>query len=385
MIKYIFFILPFLAFSQAKLIEGVIIDSDDGKKIGNADIYFKLNSFGTISNDKGVFTFDFSKVPKTDTLIVSHLGYKEYKIKVEDFLKLEKKIHLIEHAFELDEVIISTTNTLKILKEAFENYDNNHVSENIIYIGSIKQVSEENKKITRFAYSDIFLKIPKKNSKKNSIIPTKKQYKKENKSELNNFQLIKLNQLANLLKIKIQLSYFINNIKKFDSVSLEEKKYGSYSVYEIVLEKRINQFKKSTISLIIEKESKGILSMKLEGDRGEGVDKWHVIFENNDEKISRIPTFSTGNIVFRPYKEKWILREINTTLNVIYNIESDNQKQSLENYNYVRILIDGIYSDEPVRNNKTFDLTNDIFNQIETNSIFNENKLSLRELKFITE
>ncbi|MCF6297899.1 MAG: carboxypeptidase-like regulatory domain-containing protein [Flavobacteriaceae bacterium] len=386
MIKYILLFLPIFVISQTELeIKGTIIDSNNETKLINADVYFKNYPYGTTSNNNGEFKFNFNKISKNDTLIVSYLGYKEFKIKVYDFLKLkDTKIYLVEYVTLIDEIIISNANPLTILKQSAANYDHNHFTNSITYKGTVIQVSQENKTITRLSYSDILLKTTKRQRKKNTIIPIAKQYKKEKNSKLSEFSLIKLYQLVDFLKLKNKISYFIKNYSKFDEVLLSEKKYGAYSIYEINLIKNINSIKKTKISFFIEKTTKSIISLKLEGDR---IEQWHFILDENDEKIKRKPIFSTGEIVFRPYKEKWILKEIKTSLNVSYNIESNGQKQNIENYNEARIIINGLYNGIAEKNRK-FDLHVDIFNQIrkiETNFLNIENRLNSKELKFIRE
>lgn len=66
-------------------------------------------------------------------------------------------------------------------------------------------------------------------------------------------------------------------------------------------------------------------------------------------------------------------------------IESGNQKQSLKNYNSVKILIDGIHEGKTDKKIKPFDLTRNFFNQIESNPFTNKHLLNSRELQFITE
>lgn len=389
MIKYLLLFLPMFAISQTELeVEGTVLNSKNENKLINADVYFINHPYGTTSNMEGEFKFNFNEISKNDTLIVSHLGYEEFKIKVDDFLKLkDKNIYLVEYFTLIDEVIISNVNPLTILKQSVANYDNNHFGNNITYKGSVIQVSQEDKKITKLSYSEILLKTAKRLRKKNTITPFGKQYKKEKNSKLSEFNLIKLYQLVDFLKMKSKISHFIQNYSKFDEVLLNEKKYGSYNIYEINLIKNISSDKKTKISFFIEKATKSIISLKLEGDRGDrgdGIEQWRLVLDENDEKVSRMPTYSTGEIVFRPYKGKWILKEIKTSLNVSYNIESYGQQKNLENYNEVRIVIDGL-NNGLVEKNIKFDLHVDIFNQIKTNFINIENKLNSRELKFIKE
>ena len=385
MVKYIVFIIPCIAFAQSQLTTG-LIETTNGEKIENADVYFKVNSLGTTSNDSGLFALNFNNVAKSDTLVVSHMGYKEYKCKVGDFLKNEKKhIQLIEHTFELDEIILSNAKPSEILTEAIENYENNHFTENTTYIGSIKEVLEENDTLTKLACSAIYLKIPKRKSKKVSITPTKNQSKKEHKSKLHNIYLFNPEEVIQDLKIKNSLINLLNQIEKCDDIYIQEKKYGSYTVYEIVLEKKLSQTKKKKVSLIIEKESKGVMSIKYAADRGVAPEDWSTLFEDENKKIEQKPTFNTADFILRPYQGRWVLREINMVIEFNCIIESGNQKQSLKNYNSVKILIDGIHEGKTDKKIKPFDLTRNFFNQIESNPFTNKHLLNSRELQFITE
>lgn len=82
------------------------------------------------------------------------------------------------------------------------------------------------------------------------------------------------------LKIKNWLIHLLNQIEKCDDIYIQEKKYDSYTVYEIVLEKKLSQTKKKKVSLIIEKESKGVMSIKYAADRGVAPEDWSTLFED---------------------------------------------------------------------------------------------------------
>jgi hypothetical protein len=87
-------------------INGVIIDS--GKNtVPYAAIGIISKSIGTSSNDDGEFSLKLSRENLSDTLTVSSIGYKTFKIKVQDYLnQKEKVIILTEEVESLNEITL---------------------------------------------------------------------------------------------------------------------------------------------------------------------------------------------------------------------------------------------------------------------------------------
>ena len=95
-------------FSQQSIVkvEGVIIDS--GKTtIPYAAIGIVSKSIGTSSNDDGEFSLKLSKENLTDSLTVSSMGFKSFKIKVQDYInQKEKTIIIQEDVVSLGEITL---------------------------------------------------------------------------------------------------------------------------------------------------------------------------------------------------------------------------------------------------------------------------------------
>ena len=127
-IKVIFFLFPFLIFSQNNdiIIEGLIVDETD-YGIPYAAIGIPSKYIGSSSNEDGAFMFSVTKENLADTLEVSSIGFKTYKIKIEDYINLdEKKIVLVEDIVSLSEVKILATKDY--LKFALKNLRKNMLS-----------------------------------------------------------------------------------------------------------------------------------------------------------------------------------------------------------------------------------------------------------------
>ena len=106
--KYIicFFILIFSinAFSQTEL-KSKVVDFITYLPLENASIYIDKSTIGTISNTDGRFVLSVPKELESDTLVISSIGYKSFKILVSEFVN-DEDIFLEEDIASLDEILI---------------------------------------------------------------------------------------------------------------------------------------------------------------------------------------------------------------------------------------------------------------------------------------
>ena len=164
-IKTIIYLFPLYIFSQSiKKIDGYIFDSQTKIPLENVDVYFDNSPFGSISNFEGYFIIEDERISSNDSIIFSHIGYKEKRYKVSDFIK-ENTVNffLDSDTISLDEVVITPITILGVLDEAINRFDSNHLNSNLVYTGNIIQVNEQDTLIKRLLYSDIALKMPKHN------------------------------------------------------------------------------------------------------------------------------------------------------------------------------------------------------------------------------
>lgn len=105
---FLFFVIITSFYSQQSsiVVNGTIIDS--GKNtVPYAAIGIISKSIGTSSNDDGVFSLKLNRENLSDTLEVSSIGYKTFKIKVQDFInQKEKIIVLLEDVVSLSEITL---------------------------------------------------------------------------------------------------------------------------------------------------------------------------------------------------------------------------------------------------------------------------------------
>lgn len=107
--------------AQNLLIDGSIIDDNDFE-IPFAAVGILKKNIGTTSTIEGTFSFIVSTNEIEDSLEISSIGFKTFKIKVKDYIdKKVKTIRLSEQLTQLDEVIVKAPinyieKALKLLK-----------------------------------------------------------------------------------------------------------------------------------------------------------------------------------------------------------------------------------------------------------------------------
>ena len=100
----LFFICTLNSFSQVEL-KGKVIDFITYLPLENTSVYVDKSTIGSVSNRDGKFILSVPKRLQNDTLVISSIGYKSYKVLVNDF-KNDPAIFLEEDVASLDEILI---------------------------------------------------------------------------------------------------------------------------------------------------------------------------------------------------------------------------------------------------------------------------------------
>jgi len=135
-------------FSQSEIIVESEITDINKQTLAFTSISIMSKSIGTISNEEGRFSLRLTKENLNDTITISTLGFKSFKIKVQDFIDQDiKVVTLEEDLVSLDEIVIQDPSSyvksaLKKLKET--TYSKGHQL-NILY----RRFSNENN-VSRF-------------------------------------------------------------------------------------------------------------------------------------------------------------------------------------------------------------------------------------------
>ena len=85
---------------QSKIeIEGVLFDAS-GMTIPYAAVSITTKNIGTTSTEEGEFYLSLKQSNLQDYLVISSMGFKTYKIKVEDYIKQKNKKIILEDAVQ---------------------------------------------------------------------------------------------------------------------------------------------------------------------------------------------------------------------------------------------------------------------------------------------
>ena len=116
-----------VAFSQTE-VKNKIVDFGTLLPIESASIYVKNTTIGTVSNSDGKFLLQVPQEFEKDTLIISSIGYKSFKIPVNEFDNATD-VYLEEDVASLDEIVLIAETRPKtgneIVLRAMEKLSNN--------------------------------------------------------------------------------------------------------------------------------------------------------------------------------------------------------------------------------------------------------------------
>jgi hypothetical protein len=86
-------------------LKGKVADFSNYMPIVSANIYIQQTTLGTISNSDGKFVLQVPRQFESDTLVISSIGYKSFKVPISDF-DASEAIYLDTDIASLDEVLI---------------------------------------------------------------------------------------------------------------------------------------------------------------------------------------------------------------------------------------------------------------------------------------
>ncbi len=286
-----------------------ITDFSDDLSIDDADIYFKNSTKNFVTDQQGKAIVHLTNVSQTDELIVSKKDYQDAVLKVSDLksdlnIKLEKVSEV-----ELQEAFITNLKAEDILKKVIENYDKNFNTEqhfykvNFILDAVIDSINRDLIDVDlQFRFKKDQVKIYSKNVVNNRIIGEGLQQK----------SLYRMNDYFNHISLldfvkKMQLRL---SEKKYDEETVRISKYADRYIYEVEFKNLKVDF---VCNFLIDKETFAIIQSS--------------IIRKNDHNEELGYTINNNEVVYkyRPYQNKWILKESYRNWNSTYLEEDKSQ------------------------------------------------------------
>ncbi len=105
-----------------QVIKGQVVDSITNAPLEYVSIGIINTSFGTISDERGYFEFEYKKQDLSSTARVSMVGYEPQTFLISEILHKDVKIKMVETTYEINEVVITPTRKKIIGANGFNKF-----------------------------------------------------------------------------------------------------------------------------------------------------------------------------------------------------------------------------------------------------------------------
>ena len=301
--KYFLLLLLFGISISAQIKNIKIVDKENNLPLADSDIYFNQSTKNFISDKDGNVVVDLNNISPNDELIISKKDFENAVFKITELKADELIIKLSKvDEIELKESFITNLKAKDILEKVIENYDKNFNTDQHFYkvnytldaiIDSINRDYTDVNLQFRFKKNQV--KIHSNGKVNNRIIGEGLHLKSSYKMNdyFNNISLI--NRVESMQKKLVEKSY--------DKEKVTITKYADKYMYEL-------EFKKSDINLtnnfLIDKETFAIVEhSSIQENRN---------FEESGNKLNNNEVMYK----YRPFQDKWILKESYRNWNTTY-------------------------------------------------------------------
>jgi hypothetical protein len=139
-----------LADSKKKLLviafKGRVFDSEEKVVLPFANVSILRSNIGTLSNSDGDFVLKIPATMQNDTIIVSCLGYRQYRIPVSEIGEEKYNIDLVPTSFQLKEIKVTGINPQEILGRILSKINLNYPQHSEIMTAFYREVLKQDSK-----------------------------------------------------------------------------------------------------------------------------------------------------------------------------------------------------------------------------------------------
>ena len=266
------FLLQCNIYSQNRIIKGIIVDSVTQKALGNAHIFIKETSIGTISNSSGLFRLVIPEKFNNNTICIQFLGYITYEFSAQTKKNEFFTIMLAPASFSLNQIEINPLDPKKIILRSIDSIkakiQNNPYISQVYY----KEKYTNNKNIVQ-QYEIVF----------DAYIKEKKKKRKTNINFLKGRHFIDTNKIEfyagnsclSILSYNPVLDFYTSmsvfnkrNFKKYDFLISDISKFEGEDVI-VISYKPKKKYENEAISGRIFIEKKSYFPIRFERDFSE--------------------------------------------------------------------------------------------------------------------
>ena len=150
-------ILPAMAYYQKSVqISGMVISSVEKDPLMDCHVYVKGTNIGTVTDEKGMFTLKVPIMYKQRQLIVSHVGFANFKEKISLIVHEGLQISLQPDVTVLDEIVVTPGKELLVdqaIDQVMTNYEDQDEMLLDFYLALF--ALDKDHKVLKEAYQDI--------------------------------------------------------------------------------------------------------------------------------------------------------------------------------------------------------------------------------------
>jgi len=207
---------------------GHVADRNEKDILPYTNISIQRSNIGTISNTDGDFELKIPEALKQDTIIVSHLGYRQYKQPIAEIIDTNYTIYLQASSVQLKEITITIVNAQELINKVLSKISLNYSRDPEIMTAFYREVLKQDSKYIDVAEAVMEIR---KSPYDNTFLQDKVKFIKGRKNiNVKTFQFV---------DFKIQGGpYYITKldaIKTLDSfLDPELREYYKYTLDEIV-------------------------------------------------------------------------------------------------------------------------------------------------------
>ncbi len=326
---------------EAKQIKGLVVDKKTKKPLPYANVFIINKSIGTISNASGSFFLKLTNIDDTDTLGISYIGYRLFRIPVHEIDTSQLVIRLSSEQVQINEILVRPYDPIYIITKALENIPKNYEQEPLVLTAFFREAIRLNN--SNLSLSEAIIKIYKESytSLRPDQVKIFKGRKSNNTEKKENIDFIVQGGLYNNLQLDI-----VKN-----GITFLDKDY--FHLYVYAIEKIIYHQDKPTYvisfdqrkgvrypcykgRLYIDVESLAIIGATFELSQ-EGIDYATGIYVKKCPKKLRVkPVSASYEVYYRMIDNRWNLSHARSDVNIKVKHKKDKLQDKI-NYEYESI------------------------------------------------
>lgn len=313
-----------------RLIKGLVIDGKTRRPLAYSNIFLLNHSTGTVSNSMGRFELKVSPADISDTIGVSHIGYRYATIPIENLDTAILIVRLSSERIQIKEIVVKPLDPIYILTKAIERIPLNFDRKPAIYTGFFRESTRQDNK--NVSLSEAVINIYKESyvSARDDQIKIFKGRKGSNTDEKEFVEFVVQGGLYNTLMLDI-----VKNLPTFLDAEY-------FPLYEYRIERIITHFKRPTYSIAFD-QSEGVKypcyrgkvyvdveSLAIVGATFELSDKnmnyaTGIYIKKSPKRIGVKPINAYYQVFYRPIHNKWTLS--NARSEVLIRVRRKREKQ----------------------------------------------------------